>query len=100
MKMRHKAQAGDPKDKNKHVPIDQKLHLKVRALEKGDEERIFWFNKVSLLRITTRRRGPLTDRVRQTIIAGRALDMLSTHFGVSSDKEVRLADLLLLQQAL
>lgn len=66
MKMRHKAQPGDPKDKNKSVPIDQKLHVKVRAEEKGDEERIFWFQK--------------------TNIAGRALDMLSAHFGVSSEK--------------
>lgn len=46
MKMRHKAQPGDPKDKNKYVHIDQKLHIKVRAEEKGDEERIFWFSKV------------------------------------------------------
>ncbi|EKM55829.1 uncharacterized protein PHACADRAFT_121751 [Phanerochaete carnosa HHB-10118-sp] len=66
MKMRHKAQAGDPKDKNKSVPIDQKLHVKVRTQEKGEEEKIFWFQK--------------------TIIAGRALDMLSPHFGVSSDE--------------
>lgn len=49
MKMRHKAQPGDPKDKNKHVAIDQKLHLKVRAKEKGDEEKLLWFHKVMLL---------------------------------------------------
>ena len=48
MKMRHKAQPADPKDKNKHVPIDQKLHLKVRAEEKN-VEKIFWFSKVRRL---------------------------------------------------
>lgn len=45
MKMRHRAQPGDSKDQNKHVPIDQKLHVKVR-MENKDEERIFWFRKV------------------------------------------------------
>lgn len=64
MKMRHKAQPADSRDKNKHVPVDQKLHLKVRAEEKGVEN-IFWFSK--------------------TIIAGRALDLLASQFGLSSD---------------
>ena len=46
MKIRHKAQPGDPKDKNKHVTVDRKLHVKVRADEKGEGERVFWFSKV------------------------------------------------------
>jgi hypothetical protein len=46
MKMRHKAQPGDPRDKNKPVTIDQKLHVKVSAEEKGNEEKVLWFQKV------------------------------------------------------
>ena len=49
MKLRHKAQPGDPKDKSRSVAIDQKLHVKVIAEEKGDEEKVFWFQKVMLL---------------------------------------------------
>lgn len=48
MKMRHRAQPGDPKDKDKSVPLDQKLHVKVHV-ETKDYEKIFWFRKVQSL---------------------------------------------------
>ncbi|TFK93129.1 hypothetical protein K466DRAFT_642950 [Polyporus arcularius HHB13444] len=60
MKMRHKAQPGDPKDTAASVPVDQRLHLKVSRTGVAGSERIFWFRK--------------------TIVTGRALDMLATHF--------------------
>ncbi len=49
MKMRHRAQPGDPRDKDKHVAVDQKLHLKVYIEEHEGDERFFWFRKVSLI---------------------------------------------------
>ncbi|KAI0713378.1 hypothetical protein C8Q76DRAFT_731204 [Earliella scabrosa] len=60
MKMRHKAQPGDPKDSAASVSMDQRLHLKVSQAAVDGSERIFWFRK--------------------TIVTGRALDMLATHF--------------------
>lgn len=46
MKMRHKAQPGDPKSKSKSVAMDEKLFVRVQAEEKGGEEKVFWFQKV------------------------------------------------------
>lgn len=44
MKLRHKAQPGDPRDKGKVVALGEKLHLLV-SLEGGDSK-VFWFRKV------------------------------------------------------
>ncbi|KAI0710459.1 hypothetical protein C8T65DRAFT_829639 [Cerioporus squamosus] len=60
MKMRHKAQPGDPKDTAASVPMDQRLHLKVSRAGVAGSESIYWFKK--------------------TIVTGRALDLLATHF--------------------
>ncbi|PSR75120.1 hypothetical protein PHLCEN_2v9305 [Hermanssonia centrifuga] len=65
MKMRHRAQPGDPRDKDKHVAVDQKLHLKVYIEEQEGDERFFWFRK--------------------TMGTGKALDLLASQMGVSSD---------------
>lgn len=46
MKMRHKAQPADPKDKGKHVPVDQRLHVKVSLEADEDVQNWFWFQKV------------------------------------------------------
>ncbi|KAI0747720.1 hypothetical protein C8Q80DRAFT_1168216 [Daedaleopsis nitida] len=72
MKMRHKAQPGDPKDTPASVPVDQRLHLRVSQAAVSTSERIFWFRK--------------------TIVTGRALDMLATHFKmtVSDTQPVKL----------
>lgn len=45
MKMRRRAQPADPRDKNRNVPIGERLHVKVSA-EGKDEEKLFWFQKV------------------------------------------------------
>ncbi|KAI0811105.1 hypothetical protein BC629DRAFT_1672292 [Irpex lacteus] len=65
MKMRHRAQPADPRDKNRNVPIGERLHVKVSA-EGKDEEKLFWFQK--------------------TMTTGKALDILASHVGMSSDK--------------
>lgn len=48
MKMRQKAQPGNPKDSASSVPMDQRLHLKVSRTGVSSSERSFWFNKVTL----------------------------------------------------
>ncbi|KAI0807008.1 hypothetical protein C8Q74DRAFT_1225393 [Fomes fomentarius] len=60
MKMRHKAQPGDANQSAASVPVNERLHLKVSQAGVESSERVFWFRK--------------------TIVAGRALDMLATHF--------------------
>lgn len=45
MKMRHKAQPGDPRDKGKYVAMDDKIHLHV-SVNNSDNEGSFWFRKV------------------------------------------------------
>ncbi|KAM5535570.1 hypothetical protein V8D89_010737 [Ganoderma adspersum] len=60
MRMRHKAQPGNPKDTPAAVPVEQRLHIKVTQASLPSSELIFWFPK--------------------TIGTGRALDMLATHF--------------------
>lgn len=47
MRMRHKAQPGNPKDTPAAVPVEQRLHLKVTRAGLPSSERIFWFPKVS-----------------------------------------------------
>lgn len=50
MKMRHQAQAIDPRDKTRTVPIEQRLHIKVRARDAAGtmgKESVFWFLAVS-----------------------------------------------------
>lgn len=47
MKLRHKAQPGNPKDTPAAVPVEQRLHLKVTQAGLPSSERIFWFPKVS-----------------------------------------------------
>ncbi|KAJ3558058.1 hypothetical protein NM688_g1136 [Phlebia brevispora] len=69
MKMRHRAQPGDPKDKDKYVPVDQRLHVKVRVKD-DNEEKIFWFRKA--------------------IGTGKALDLLASHFKVSTSNVLSL----------
>ena len=49
MKMRHRAQPADPKDKDKNVPIGEKLYVKVSAENK--DEKLFWFQKVRIGRV-------------------------------------------------
>ncbi|GBE82550.1 hypothetical protein SCP_0409340 [Sparassis crispa] len=70
MKMRHHAQPGDPKDRGKDVPLIERLHVIVKC---GDSTSTLWFRK--------------------TIGAGRALDLLATHFKVtaSDSSPLRLA---------
>lgn len=46
MKMRHRANPADPKDRTTSVPVDQRLHVKII---KADEEKVFWLRKVSAL---------------------------------------------------
>ncbi|KAI0781303.1 hypothetical protein BD413DRAFT_464481 [Trametes elegans] len=61
MKMRHKAKPADPKDTAASVPIDQRLHVKVRRADADEaSEQIFWFRK--------------------TIWTGRAVDVLASQF--------------------
>ncbi|KAI0668569.1 hypothetical protein C8Q78DRAFT_1047829 [Trametes maxima] len=61
MKMRHKAKPADPKDTAASVPVNQRLHIKVRRAEDDlTSEQILWFRK--------------------TIWAGRALDALGSLF--------------------
>lgn len=45
MKMRHRAQPADPRDKDKPVPLEQKLFVLVRT-ETSSEDIPFWFRKV------------------------------------------------------
>ncbi|KAI0373373.1 hypothetical protein BV20DRAFT_990100 [Pilatotrama ljubarskyi] len=73
MKMRHKAKPADPKDTTASVPIDQRLHVKVRRAD-GDQapEHVFWFRK--------------------TVWTGRALDLLATQLKmpISDTQPLRL----------
>ncbi|KAL4067542.1 hypothetical protein J3A83DRAFT_4252563 [Scleroderma citrinum] len=68
MKMRHKAVPGDPKDKGSHIPMDQRLHVNVCYDVDGSiqQEGIFWFQK--------------------SITVGKILDLVATHFNISSSK--------------
>ncbi|KAI0933699.1 hypothetical protein AcW1_005460 [Taiwanofungus camphoratus] len=66
MKMRHRALLGDVKDKGSSVPIDQRIHVKVKLSIGSSDERMFWFRK--------------------TIGTGKVLDLLASRFGlVGSD---------------
>lgn len=50
MKMRHQAQPLDPRDKTRTVPIEQRVHIKVRARDAAGamgKESVFWFLAVS-----------------------------------------------------
>ncbi|KAI0648205.1 hypothetical protein C8Q79DRAFT_954309 [Trametes meyenii] len=69
MKMRHKAKPADPKDTPASVPVDQRLHIKVRRVEDDPiSEQILWFRKSTW--------------------TGRALDMLGSLFKMTiSDTE-------------
>ncbi|KAI0075822.1 hypothetical protein K474DRAFT_1663820 [Panus rudis PR-1116 ss-1] len=69
MKMRHKAEAGDPKDIGKAVPLDQKLFVLVRTHD-STESKPFWFRK--------------------TTGTGKALDLLVDHFRVSRATPIHL----------
>ncbi|KAJ3480540.1 hypothetical protein NLI96_g8277 [Meripilus lineatus] len=62
MKMRHRAQPADPRDKDKPVPLEQKLFVLVRT-ETSSEDIPFWFRKIT--------------------IAGKALDLLSAQLKIS-----------------
>ncbi|KAI0693897.1 hypothetical protein BC835DRAFT_1275376 [Cytidiella melzeri] len=64
MKMRHRAQPADPKDKNKKIPIGERLHVRVSADDKPQEQ-LFWFQK--------------------TMGTGKAVDILASHLGISVD---------------
>jgi hypothetical protein len=44
--MRHRAQPADPKDKDRNVPIGERLHVRVSAENK--DEMLFWFQKVRI----------------------------------------------------
>lgn len=46
MKLRHKAQPGDPRDKGKVVALGDKLHVLVHLEEGNVEPKAFWFRKV------------------------------------------------------
>ena len=46
MKLRHKAQPGDPRDKGKVVGLSEKLHLLVHLEGGNAEPKVFWFRKV------------------------------------------------------
>jgi len=66
MKLRHKAVPGNPKDKTSVPPVDQRLHVMMRldmADDKPTKEVALWFRK--------------------TTIAGKALDLVADHFGLS-----------------
>ncbi|KAF9792462.1 hypothetical protein BJ322DRAFT_47716 [Thelephora terrestris] len=70
MKMRQRATPGDPKDKTANVSSDQRLHLQVK-LEGNDAVSVLWFRK--------------------TLIVGRAVDLLATHFKVRPPLQLALA---------
>ncbi|KAH9923988.1 uncharacterized protein BXZ73DRAFT_50669 [Epithele typhae] len=72
MKMRQQAKAGDPKDAAASVAVDQRLHVRVAQAGQPATERVFWFRK--------------------GLVAGRALDMLATHFRmtISDSQPLRL----------
>ncbi|KAK7693070.1 hypothetical protein QCA50_002635 [Cerrena zonata] len=70
MKLRHKAQPGDPRDKGKVVALGDKLHVLV-SLEGGNvEPKAFWFRK--------------------TAGTGKTLDLLGTHFGLTGSQPTYL----------
>lgn len=48
MKMRHQAQPADPKDKNRQIPMTDRLHVKVR-LKDNEKQHVYWFQKVRWL---------------------------------------------------
>lgn len=70
MKMRHKAVPGDPKDKGS-IPVGQRLHVNVRYEADGSKESILWF--------------------RRSIVVGRILDLLASHFNIPSSKVLTLS---------
>lgn len=43
MKMRHRANPADPKDRVSSVPIDERFHVRIL---KDNEEKVFWLRKV------------------------------------------------------
>lgn len=65
MKMRHHAQPGDPKDRVKEVPLDERLHVIVRYEDSAlASNQTLWFRK--------------------SIGTGRAMDLLATLFKVTA----------------
>ncbi|KAH9857729.1 hypothetical protein C2E23DRAFT_770677 [Lenzites betulinus] len=73
IKMRHKAKPADPKDAAAAVPMDERLHVKVRRAEEDPAlERILWFRK--------------------SIWTGRAVDMLGSQFkmNISDSQPLKL----------
>jgi hypothetical protein len=90
MKMRHSAIPANPKDKSSSTPVDQRLHVKVQLVGLSSEitsnEKVFWFRKVNHI-ILYRMETYLTQR--QSVVTGKALDMVASQFGISSS--VRLS---------
>lgn len=87
MKMRHKAKPGDTRDKPTSVSIDQRLHLQV---SNGDNpsSTLLWFRKVNL---TSRSNCIHSSNIFiETIVTGKVIDLLASHFNVSSNVKVRL----------
>lgn len=85
MKLRHKAVPGDPKDRGSMVPIDQRLHATVRleVIGKSAKEITLWFRKVMWIRTK-----PSLSNAPQIMVAGRALDLVVQHFGISHTPSV------------
>ena len=89
MKMRHHAEPGDLKDSARSVPLNQRLHVTVKTHDNPVQEKTFWFHKVSEVL------GSLQDghssSAEQSIVAGKALDLISTQLGLSrSESSVRV----------
>jgi len=89
MKMRHRAEPGDPKDSARSVPLNQRLHVTVKTHDNPVQEKTLWFHKVSEVL------GSLQDgrssSAEQSIVAGKALDLISTQLGLSrSESSVRV----------
>ncbi|KAF9533338.1 hypothetical protein CPB83DRAFT_845100 [Crepidotus variabilis] len=67
LKMQHAAIPVDPRDQDKAVPLDQRVH----AVVAGDEvEKAFWFRK--------------------TLVAGKAIDLLCLQLGLNSTDDTRI----------
>jgi hypothetical protein len=85
MKMRHRAEPGDPKEGATSVPLDQRLHVMVKTDVDPVQEKTLWFRKVGKVLL-----GNLevehSSSAEQSTGAGKALDLISTQLGLSGSE--------------
>jgi len=67
MRMRHHAKPGDPRDKAVSLPVDQRMHVKIKS---HDMEKTLWFRK--------------------NLSTGKVLDCIAPDFGMATTKPIRL----------